>query len=115
MQKVLPAYFRSQRQIIIDTETLIGERTSLAADTFTVEIDSIGVDQKILRLRYGQFLGEEFEVGAGRGRSCEAATKSTCRTRPTRSPAITATGGSAEPAAGFGRAIRHPRRIRPYP
>ena len=27
--------------------------------------DSIGVDQKILRLRYGQFLGEEFEAGRG--------------------------------------------------
>jgi len=64
-QKTLPAYFRSQRQIIIDSEALIAERGSLAAEAFAERSDSIGVDQKILRLRYGQFLGEEFEPGAG--------------------------------------------------
>lgn len=63
VQKVLPAYFRSQRQIIIDTEALIAERPLPAAEKFLARSDSIGVDQKILRLRYGQFLGEEFESG----------------------------------------------------
>lgn len=64
VQKVMPAYFRSQRQIIIDTEALIAQRAQLAADDFLGRSDAIGVDQKILRLRYGQFLGEEFESGA---------------------------------------------------
>ncbi len=63
VQKVLPAYFRSQRQIIIDTEALIAEQPRPAAERFLARSDSIGVDQKILRLRYGQFLGEEFESG----------------------------------------------------
>lgn len=64
VQKVLPAYFRSQRQIIIDSEALIAERHQLDDARFLARSDTIGVDQKILRLRYGQFLGEEFESGA---------------------------------------------------
>jgi hypothetical protein len=59
----LPAYFRSQRQIIIDSEALIAERRKLSADRFLSKSDSIGVDQRVLRLRYGQFLGEEAESG----------------------------------------------------
>ncbi|NYZ63762.1 hypothetical protein H0E82_13480 [Luteimonas sp. SJ-16] len=58
---VLPAYFRSQRQIIIDAEALIAQRAALATDTFATRSDTIGVDQRLLRLRYGQFLGEESE------------------------------------------------------
>jgi len=57
--RALPAYFRSQRQIIIDAEKLIRERPRLAADVFMQRSDAIGVDQHALRLRYGQFLGEE--------------------------------------------------------
>lgn len=64
IKKVMPAYFRSQRQIIIDAEALLKQRGSLDADTFTKRSDAIGVDQRILRLRYGQFLGEEAEGGA---------------------------------------------------
>ncbi|MGB0134191.1 hypothetical protein, partial [Dokdonella sp.] len=67
VQKALPAYFRSQRQIIIDTEALLDERAQLGPDEFLARSDTIGVDQKILRLRYGQFLGEEFESGRGAG------------------------------------------------
>jgi hypothetical protein len=65
VQRAMPAYFRSQRQIIIDTEALIAERTGLAAKTFERRSDELGVDEKVLRVRYGQFLGEEFEGGAG--------------------------------------------------
>jgi hypothetical protein len=65
VQKTLPAYFRSQRQIIIDSEALIGDKPKLDEKKFLARSDAIGVDQKILRLRYGQFLGEEFESGAG--------------------------------------------------
>ena len=61
IKKVLPAYFRSQRQIIMDAEALIAERGRLQPERFVVRADAIGVDQRILRLRYGQFLGEESE------------------------------------------------------
>ncbi len=61
VQKTLPAYFRSQRQIIIDTETLIAEKPRLQPDIALARADVIAVDQRILRLRYGQFLGEEAE------------------------------------------------------
>ncbi|WP_229792306.1 DUF4175 domain-containing protein [Cognatilysobacter bugurensis] len=61
VKKTLPAYFRSQRQIIIDAEALLKQRRSLDAERFVQRSDAIGVDQRILRLRYGQFLGEEAE------------------------------------------------------
>lgn len=64
VKKTLPAYFRSQRQIIIDAEALIKQRRQLPAEAFVKRADAIGVDQRILRLRYGQFLGEESEGGA---------------------------------------------------
>ncbi len=62
VQRLLPAYFRSQRQIIIDTEALLAQRGSLDADTFGARSNVIGADQQLLRLRYGQFLGEEAET-----------------------------------------------------
>ncbi|UYV14631.1 DUF4175 domain-containing protein [Porphyrobacter sp. ULC335] len=57
----MPAYFRSQRQVIIDTEALIKQRRNLSADEFMLRSDTIGVDQRLLRLRYGQFVGMEAE------------------------------------------------------
>ncbi|TAD75933.1 MAG: DUF4175 domain-containing protein [Sphingomonadales bacterium] len=57
----MPAYFRSQRQVIIDTEALIRQRGNLSADEFMLRSDTIGVDQRLLRLRYGQFVGMEAE------------------------------------------------------
>lgn len=64
VQKVAPAYFRSQRQIIIDSEALLAQHASLSPQRYARDADALGVDQKILRLRYGEFLGEEFENGA---------------------------------------------------
>lgn len=64
---VLPDYFRSQRQIIIDTEKLIKEQETLSEKDFNFRSNEIGYDQKLLRLRYGQYLGEEFESNAGGG------------------------------------------------
>ncbi|KRD79649.1 hypothetical protein [Lysobacter sp. Root983] len=61
VKTTLPAYFRSQRQIIIDAEALYAQRRKLAAAQYEQRSDAIGVDQRILRLRYGQFLGEEAE------------------------------------------------------
>lgn len=63
VRQTLPAYFRSQRQIVMDTEALIAERGDLSAPAFEKRSDAIGVDQKLMRLRYGQFLGEESEAG----------------------------------------------------
>lgn len=60
-KKVMPAYFRSQRQIIIDAEALQKQKRGMPAERFVKRSDEIGVDQRILRLRYGQFLGEEAE------------------------------------------------------
>ena len=59
----LPAYFRSQRQIIIDTEKLIEEKQTLTRKEFNSRSNNLGLDQKLLRLRYGEFLGEELESG----------------------------------------------------
>lgn len=61
VKKTLPAYFRSQRQIILDAEALLAQQRQLDAESFLKRSDAIGVDQRLLRLRYGQFLGEEAE------------------------------------------------------
>ncbi len=61
----LPEYFRSQRQIIIDTEKLIAREKELAAVAFQEQSNNIAIDQKLLRLRYGRFLGEEFQTVIG--------------------------------------------------
>lgn len=64
---IMPEYFRSQRQIIIDTEKLIAKRKKLKTSEFNAASNEIGFDQKVLRLRYGQYLGEEFETTIGGG------------------------------------------------
>lgn len=60
-----PEYFRSQRQIIIETEQLLKEKSSIMPDAFNNKSNDLGIDQKLLRLRYGKFLGEEFEADIG--------------------------------------------------
>lgn len=62
---LMPEYFRSQRQIIIDTEKLLREKKKLTKHQFNSTSNELGYDQKVLRLRYGQFLGEEAESGIG--------------------------------------------------
>ena len=62
---LMPEYFRSQRQIIIDSEKLLKERRSIHKESFNARSNSLAYDQKVLRLRYGEFLGEEFESGIG--------------------------------------------------
>ena len=63
--KVAPAYFRSQRQIIIDTEKLLAEKPRLDAPTLASRANDLGFDQQTLRLRYGKFMGEESDAGIG--------------------------------------------------
>ncbi|SHF36794.1 hypothetical protein SAMN04487965_2051 [Microbulbifer donghaiensis] len=57
--KVLPEYFRSQRQLIIDTEALLAEQEQLAPAKFRARAESLAYEQNLLRMRYGRFLGEE--------------------------------------------------------
>ncbi len=56
---IKPEFFRSQRQIIIETEQLLRDKNSMTAEAFKEKSNSLGIDQKLLRLRYGKFLGEE--------------------------------------------------------
>jgi hypothetical protein len=68
---VKPEFFRSERQIIIETEQLLKVKDTMAVTAFRDKSNDLGIDQKLLRLRYGQFLGEEAEEGepgAGGGR-----------------------------------------------
>ncbi len=62
---LMPEYFRSQRQIIIDTEKLLKQKKSIAKQEFNSKSNELGYDEKVLRLRYGEFLGEEFETSIG--------------------------------------------------
>ena len=55
----MPDYFRSQRQIIIDTEKLLAERAHLAEAEFRRRSNDIGIDQQLLRLRYSEMVGDE--------------------------------------------------------
>ncbi|WP_295651252.1 DUF4175 family protein [uncultured Mucilaginibacter sp.] len=60
-----PEFFRSERQIIIDSEHLLKEKDTISAEKFNGLSNDLGVDQKLLRLRYGKFLGEESESNIG--------------------------------------------------
>ncbi|MBC9913091.1 DUF4175 family protein [Chitinophaga varians] len=60
-----PEYFRSQRQIILDAEQLLREKDSIGKEKFNSRSNDLGTDQKLLRLRYGKFLGEESESNIG--------------------------------------------------
>ncbi|HEY1164640.1 MAG TPA: hypothetical protein VGE90_05715 [Chitinophaga sp.] len=68
---VKPEYFRSQRQIIIETEQLIRDKDTLSEKTFRQRSNDLGIDQRLLRLRYGRFLGEETETNLGEERVSE--------------------------------------------
>jgi hypothetical protein len=60
---VKPEFFRSERQIIIETEQLLREKDTMSLQAFNNKSNDLGIDQKLLRLRYGKFLGEEAEEG----------------------------------------------------
>lgn len=63
---IKPEFFRSQRQIIIETEQLLKDQDKISTDEFAKRSNDLGVDQKLLRLRYGKFLGEETDVEIGK-------------------------------------------------
>jgi len=62
-----PENLRSQRQIIIDTEQLVADMPRLGASELRARSESIAGDQAKLRLRYGQFLGEESSLFGAEG------------------------------------------------
>jgi len=55
----MPDYFRSQRQLIIDTEKLIKNKPNLAEEEFNKTSNALGAEQSSLRLKYGKFMGDE--------------------------------------------------------
>jgi hypothetical protein len=59
---LMPDYFRSQRQLIIDTEKLISEKPTLKKTKFNFRSNELGFDQKALRIKYGKFMGDETEA-----------------------------------------------------
>ena len=59
---LMPDYFRSQRQLIIDTEKLISEKSTLKEKDFNFRSNELGFDQKALRIKYGKFMGDETEA-----------------------------------------------------
>jgi hypothetical protein len=104
----LPQYFRSQRQLILDTEQLLAERATLSEARFRARSEELGIDQKLLRLRYGQFLGEEFEA-ASAGAPQEAVAREWAATL--RNPS----GPDAARTAAIGRAIETTHAHQPQP
>ena len=64
---VKPEFFRSERQIIIEAEQLLKGKDTLDVTAFKNKSNDLGIDQKLLRLRYGKFLGEEAEEGGPGG------------------------------------------------
>lgn len=59
----MPEYFKSQRQIIIETKQLIEDKDYLAADKFVESSELLGVAQSQLKEKYGQYLGDETDDG----------------------------------------------------
>ncbi|BDX05902.1 hypothetical protein MACH26_14230 [Planctobacterium marinum] len=54
-------YFKSQRQIIIETKQLIQDKQQLELAEFNETSRQLGLAQSDLKQRYGQYLGDEFE------------------------------------------------------
>jgi hypothetical protein len=57
----MPEYFKSQRQIIIETIELIEDRPDLGRAKFNEKSELLGVAQSALKEKYGQYLGDESE------------------------------------------------------
>lgn len=72
---VKPEFFRSERQIIIETEQLLKDRDTISVENFNRKSNELGIDQQLLRLRYGKFLGEETETEIGEDHEHNNATQ----------------------------------------
>ena len=61
----IPEFFKSQRQIIIDTEQLLEDEKNLELQIFKDTSYEIGQAQADLKHKYGQYLGDELGEGPG--------------------------------------------------
>lgn len=61
----VPEYFRSQRQIIIETIELIEDRGDVDISVFKERSVDLGHSQSDIKEKYGQYLGDEFGEGEG--------------------------------------------------
>lgn len=59
----IPEFFKSQRQIIIDTEQLLEDEPHLTPQDFKDSSYQTGQAQADLKQKYGQYLGDEFAEG----------------------------------------------------
>ena len=71
----MPEYFKSQRQIIIETTELINDQALMTAEQFSKTSELLGVAQSQLKERYGQYLGDEVEDGGGSHAISDEATE----------------------------------------
>jgi hypothetical protein len=60
LMDVLPEYFKSQRQIIIETEQLLADQDQLEPTEFKRLSTDLGKAQNDLKQKYGQYVGDEF-------------------------------------------------------
>src|SRR6056297_530673 len=70
---LMPEDFRSQRQIIVDTEELLSEKGQMSEEYFKVRSRRIGRDQEMLMLDFGQYMSMEDESESAGGDITEAA------------------------------------------
>jgi hypothetical protein len=59
----MPEYFKSQRQIIIETKELVADKPNISIENFNRISRELGASQSFLKQKYGQFLGDEFDSG----------------------------------------------------
>lgn len=64
---LMPEDFRSQRQIIVDTEELISEKDQISGEQFKLRSRRIGRDQEMLMLDFGQYMSMEDEASSAGG------------------------------------------------
>lgn len=69
---LMPEDFRSQRQIIVDTEKLLSEEDSMSDEQFRVRSRRIGRDQEMLMLEFGQYMSMEDETSSAGGGGVDA-------------------------------------------
>jgi len=103
----LPEFFRSQRQIILDTEALLAGRDTIGEEEAARRSRNIGFDQYLLRQRYSQFVGDEFEdtplVFSDEDRAALGIVEAPAEI----DPEAVAPTGEAQAKEGLDEAVRH--------
>lgn len=99
---VMPEYFKSQRQIIIETEQLISDRGALDKPEFDSLSRALGQAQSDLKQRYGQYLGDEFAEEEGEVHEHESDDAGGHDGEGAEAPALDTSGTARELIARFG-------------